>query len=186
MQGSVARDLTAAMNLNETLRTERLLLRRPRREDASAMHAILSDPLAMRYWSTPPHDDPAQSERWVAETVEAVAAGACDDFFIELLGSPGELIGKAGIWHGDEIGFLLHPRRWGKGYAREALLAVIDHAFTRRGLARIRADVDPRNERCLRLLTGLGFVEAGRAERTFKIGDAWTDSVYLALAATGN
>lgn len=150
------------------------------------MHAILSDPVAMRYWSTLPHHDIAQSEGWVADTIAAIEAGNCDDFFIELAESPGELIGKAGIWHGDEIGFLLHPRVWGKGYAREALQAVIRRAFEVRDLKQIHADVDPRNERCLRLLERLGFRETGRAERTFKIGDEWTDSVYLALAAPGN
>lgn len=160
------------------LETERLLLRRPRLADAPAMHAILSDPEAMRFWSTLPHADPAQSAAWVADTISAVAAGSCDDFFVE---RDGVLIGKAGLWHGDEIGFLFSPAVWGKGYAREALQAVIAHAFGTRGLSQIRADVDPRNERCLGLLTRLGFKETGRAERTFKIGDEWTDSVYLTL-----
>ena len=32
----------------DEIRTERLLLRRARMEDAAAMHAIMSDPVAMR------------------------------------------------------------------------------------------------------------------------------------------
>lgn len=162
----------------DTLHTERLLLRRPRLDDAAEMHAILGNPEAMRYWSTLPHADPAQSAAWVADTIAAVAAGTCDDFFVEL---DGAVIGKCGLWHGDEIGFLFAPAVWGKGYAREALAAVIAHAFGTRGLSQIRADVDPRNERCLRLLTALGFRETGRAERTFKLGEEWVDSVYLTL-----
>ena len=43
------------------------------------------------------------------------------------------------------------------------------------------AAVDPRNHRCLALLTQLGFKETGRAERTFCIGGEWSDSVYLVL-----
>ena len=161
------------------LHTPRLTLRRPRPADAPAMHAILSDPTAMRYWSTLPHAELAQSEAWVAATIAAIESGACDDFFVE---REGELIGKAGLWNGDEIGFLFHPSVWGQGYAREALGAVIAHAFASGGRTQIRADVDPRNERCLRLLTSLGFRETGRAERTFCIGGEWSDSVYLALA----
>ncbi len=168
----------AAIDPTAILRTARLVLRRPRPGDAVAMHAILSDPEAMRYWSTLPHTELAQSEAWVAGTIEAIAAGACDDFFLE---RDGALIGKAGIWSGDEIGFLLAPAVWGQGYGREALQAVIAHAFGNRGLARIRADVDPCNGRSLRLLTSLGFQETGRAERTFKIGADWVDSVYLTL-----
>jgi RimJ/RimL family protein N-acetyltransferase len=32
------------------------------------------------------------------------------------------------------------------------------------------------------VLAKLGFVETGRAERTFLLGEEWCDSVYLALA----
>jgi [ribosomal protein S5]-alanine N-acetyltransferase len=162
-----------------TLSTERLKLRRPRPEDAPAMHAILSDPQAMRYWSTPPHAEYAESEAWVAATIRAIASGECGDFFVE---RDGYLIGKAGLWNGDEIGFLFSPAVRGQGYAREALGAVIAHAFGAGGRTQIRADVDPRNDRCLRLLTRLGFRETGRAERTFCIGGEWSDSVYLVLA----
>jgi RimJ/RimL family protein N-acetyltransferase len=141
------------------------------------MHAILSDPVAMRYWSTLPHRDLAESQAWVAAAISAIANGDCDDFFVERNGA---LIGKAGLWNGDEIGFLFHPSVWGLGYAREALGAVIARAF-QGDRTQIRADVDPRNDRCLRLLTGLGFQETGRAERTFCIGGEWSDSVYLVL-----
>ncbi len=92
------------------------------------------------------------------------------------------MIGKAGLWNRNELGFLFSPTVWGKGYAREALQAVIDRAFRDRGHEEIRAEADPRNERCLRLLTHLGFRETGRAERTYHIGGEWSDSVYLSLA----
>jgi RimJ/RimL family protein N-acetyltransferase len=147
-------------------------------EDSAAMHAILSDPTAMRYWSTLPHRELAESEAWVASTIRAIESGECDDFFVE---RDGQLIGKAGLWNGDEIGFLFSPAVWGQGYAREALTAVIGHAFGSGGRTRIRADADPRNDRSLRLLIGLGFREPGRAERTFCIGGEWSDSVYLVL-----
>lgn len=160
------------------LSTPRLTLRRPRLEDAPALYAILSDPAAMRYWSTLPHAELAESEAWVAAAIRAIDSGECDDFFVE---RDGRLIGKAGLWNGDEIGFLFSPAVWGQGYAREALGAVIAHAFGAGGRTQIRADVDPRNDRSLHLLTRLGFRETGRAERTFRIGGEWSDSVYLTL-----
>ena len=165
--------------MNTILRTQRLVLRRPRSDDVAAMHAILRDPLAMRYWSTLPHTEVAETEAWIAKTIDAINAGECDDFFVE---QDGLLIGKAGLWNRNEIGFLFSPTVWGKGYAREALQAVIDRAFRDCGHEEIRAEADPRNERCLRLLTRLGFRETGRAERTFHIGGEWSDSVYLSLA----
>jgi ribosomal-protein-alanine N-acetyltransferase len=168
--------------MDTTLRTERLLLRRPRPDDVAAMHAILSDPLAMRYWSSLPHASMAQTERWIAATIEAIRAGKSDDFVIA---RNGQLIGKAGLWHGNEIGFLLGPAAWGRGYAREALEVLIARAFTVTGHSEIRAEADPRNERCLHLLDRLGFRETGRAERTWQIGGEWSDSMYLALAGPG-
>ncbi len=169
-------------DMNTILRTERLILRRPRSDDVAAMHVILSDPIAMRYWSTLPHATLAETEAWIAKTIDAIIAGECDDFFIE---REGLLIGKAGLWHRNELGFLFSPTVWGKGYAREALSAVIDRAFSVGGHDALRAEADPRNERCLRLLARLGFRETGRAERTFHVGGEWSDSVYFALSKHG-
>ena len=65
-----------------------------------------------------------------------------EDFIVEL---DGRLIGKAGLWRFPEIGFILHPDHWGRGFAREALGFVIDRAFDVHGLPKVDADVDPRN-----------------------------------------
>lgn len=160
------------------LRTGRLALRRAQPADLDAIHAILSNAQAMRYWSTPPHADIEQSRRWLAAMIEAPEIES-DDFVVTRNGA---VIGKAGFWRLPEIGFIFHPDHWGHGYASEALRAVIAHAFAHRRLAQVIADVDPRNEACLRLLARLGFEETGRAERTFCIGGEWSDSVYFALA----
>ena len=167
------------MLMADSITTARLFLRRFRAEDAAAFHPILSDPEAMRYWSTPPHRDFSETEAWIAKTIEAVDKGEADDF-IAL--SEGAVIGKAGLWSGNEIGMIFAPASWGRGFAGEAVTAIAARAFAR-GLASIKADVDPRNERSLRLLTRLGFAETGRATRTFKVGDEWVDSVYLELKA---
>ena len=43
------------------------------------------------------------------------------------------------------------------------------------------ADVDPRNESCIGILTKFGFVETGRRERTLETHLGWCDSVYFEL-----
>ena len=161
------------------LRTERLVLRRMAMEDAPALHAVLSDPVAMLYWSTLPHDSLAVTEAWVAETIAAVAAGKADDFVVVL---DGAVIGKAGLWQGTEIGVLLSREAWGCGYAAEALRTIIARAFGQ-GLAEIVADIDPRNTASRRLFERLGFRHTGSATATFEIGGEWTDSLYLTLTA---
>jgi RimJ/RimL family protein N-acetyltransferase len=49
------------------------------------------------------------------------------------------------------------------------------------GPSRLTADVDPRNLRSIKLLEKHGFVETGRANGTWQVGNELCDSVYLAL-----
>jgi len=159
------------------LKTERLILRRARPDDVDAFHAIMSDPKAMRYWSTPPHATLDETRAWVTNMAEDSPAER-EDFVVEL---DGRLIGKAGCYRLPEIGYILHPDVWGQGYAREALAAVIAHIFATRDLEKITADVDPRNAGSIGLLLRLGFVETHRAKGTWQVGDELCDSVYFAL-----
>lgn len=156
--------------------TERLILRRARMADLDDVHAMLSHPAAMRYWSTPEHETLEDSRKWL-EGMVAEPAGE-DDFLIE---HQGRVVGKAGAWRLPEVGFLLHPDHWGKGLALEAMTAVIAHLFATHAVPELTAEADPRNAASLRLLGRLGFVETGRAERTLQWRDEWCDSVYLAL-----
>jgi RimJ/RimL family protein N-acetyltransferase len=162
--------------MTEELRTKRLLLRRATTEDSAPMHRIMSDPVAMRYWSTPPHTDLAQTERWIASMVEDDPATR-DDFIITL---DGALIGKMGAWKLPEFGFLIDPVHWGKGYASEALAAFIDRRRAL-GSTELTADVDPRNTASIRLLEQAGFVETHRAAGTWQVGDELCDSIYFRL-----
>ena len=64
------------------------------------------------------------------------------------------------------IAYELGPRHWGKGYATEAVRALIEHLFSVYGLVPkpaegvevIRAETDTRNDRSAALLKRLGFV----------------------------
>jgi RimJ/RimL family protein N-acetyltransferase len=162
------------------LRTERLTLRPARLDDVEAFHAIMSDPGAMRYWSTPPHATPDETREWVTGMAER-GAGPCTDFVIEL---DGKAIGKAGCYKLPDIGYILHPDHWGRGYAREAMTAVIAHIFATTGIEKLTADVDPRNTASIGLLQRLGFAETHRAKGTWQVGDELCDSVYFALPRT--
>lgn len=159
------------------LRTPRLVLRRATPDDLDALHEILSDPQAMRYWSTAPHTDLAQTRAWLDDMIGA-PPGESDDFIVE---HEGKLIGKAGCWRLPNVGYLFSPAVWGRGFGQEAMKAAIEHIFRSHPLPSLHADVDPNNAASLALLAKLGFRETGRAERTIKIGETWYDSVFLAL-----
>ncbi len=157
------------------IHTKRLVLRRARPEDTNALHPIFSDPRAMRYWSTLPHTEIAQTENFVAGMIHGKDA---DEFVIEF---EGKVIGKAGIWRKGEIGFILAPDVWGRGLGFEACKVLLEHYFDTHPNGVLIADVDPRNEASLKLLDNLGFRRTGYEERTFQLGDEWCDSVYLEL-----
>jgi len=162
------------------LETPRLILRRLANYDAPALHEMLSDAETMRFWSTLPHVEMAETEAWVAESVAATARGDAHDFAVL---REGRVIGRVTFWMGNEIGFLFHRDVWGQGLAREALAALLRYGFEELTFKTVRADVDPGNLRSLAVLERLGFKRTGYAERTFKIGETWVDSVYLELTA---
>lgn len=159
----------------DAITTQRLVLRRARIEDVGAMHRIMRDPVAMRYWSTLPHESVKQTADWVRSMLNPPDEG--DDFIVTL---DGEVIGKLGAWALPDIGYLIDPAHWGKGLASEALSAFIAHR-RREGSTFLTADTDPRNMASIRLLERHGFVETGRAEKTWLIGDQWYDSIYWRL-----
>ncbi len=159
------------------LKTMRLMMRSFRQEDAGPLHLIFSDAEAMRYWSTPTHEKLEDTEEFVKKTIEATLNRAGVDFVVVL---EDRIIGKMGLWNGNELGFIFAPDTWGNGYAREALQGVVKFAETK-GLDAIRADVDPRNERAIKLLMSNGFVLTGQAKNTFKVGENWVDSHYFEL-----
>lgn len=165
------------MSVSE-IRTRRLRIRRAEPRDLADIHAILGDPAAMRYWSTPAHGAMDQSRCWLDAMIAAPTL-ISDDYVIE---NRGRVIGKAGCWRLPEIGYILRRDSWGNGFGYEALEAIIARIMATRALSGIVADVDPRNIPSLALLDRLGFRETGRAARTMEVGGEWCDSVYLALS----
>ena len=160
----------------DEIRTKRLLLRRARADDLTALHRIMSDPQAMRYWSTLPHKSLDDTQRWLTSMID-VDPALSDDFIVTL---DGAAIGKLGAWKLPEIGFLTDRAEWERGLVSEALTAFIARRRTL-GSTEITADVDPRNEASLGLLKRAGFLETHRANGTWQVGNELCDSVYLRL-----
>jgi RimJ/RimL family protein N-acetyltransferase len=146
-------------------------------DDLEAMHSVLSDSRATRYWSTPPHVDLETTRLWL-ESMVASPAELSEDFVVEL---QGRVIGKAGFYRLPEIGYILHPDHWGRGLAYEALSAIIERTFSRFEIPALTADCDPRNTASHRLLEKLGFREVRREKNTWFIAGEWCDSIYLEL-----
>jgi Acetyltransferases, including N-acetylases of ribosomal proteins len=81
--------------------------------------------------------------------------------------NPDNIVGVAEIFDYDKdvnmvtIGYRLNDRFWGKGFATQAVKALIGYLFTEIGINRIQAFVMPENEKSLNVLRRNGFVEEG-------------------------
>jgi len=166
--------------------TERLRLRHPRPTDADAVFAIFGDIKAMRYWS----HEPMESLREAHDYIAAIDKGFADrSLFQWAITEPdaGALIGTVTLTAWDrtnrhaEVGFMLHPDEWGKGYASEAVRAVLAFGFERMNLHRVEAELDPRNLASARLLRGLGFSYEGLLPERWYLYDEWCDSALYGL-----
>lgn len=162
--------------------TKRLRLRPITADDATALHPVLSDAQAMRYWSRAPTNSvaetrayidparPAHGWRWWAITLKPF------DFAIGWV-SVGERR-QGGV---AEIGYILAREHWGRGIAREAVRVVIDHLFDVEEHRRVFADTDPENAGSCRLLEQLGFTLEGRLRGEWETHIGVRDSLIWGL-----
>ncbi len=168
------------------LETRRLILRGLRETDLPALFAVFSEPEVMRYWSSTPHRDLAETAGVLTRAREGFAARSAFQWGVAL-GEDGTAIGTCTLFRVEpkhlrgEVGYVLGRPYWGKGMAGEALAAVIGFAFDALGLHRLDADVDPRNARSLKLLERMGFAREGYLRESYRIGTEVTDSVILGL-----
>lgn len=164
------------------IRTARLVLRNAEPDDLEDMFAVFGDGRAMRYWSSPPHPDRQTTQARIDRMRAAFAERPCQ-FVIE---HAGRVIGTLGMAEINEVGFILHPDHWRKGFITEAMAALLPQLWQWTTADHLMADVDPGNAASIGLLTSLGFVETHREARTFFINGIWTDSVFFALSRPGS
>ena len=167
--------MSISKSADPILRTPRLTLRRARPDELDDLFAIMSDPDAMRYWSTLPHADKGVTRDRLSGMM------AQDPLGYFMLDRDGTVIGTAGLFDRNEIGFILHPAHWRRGYVTEAMRAIIPYLFATFPVDSLMADIDPRNDGSAATLRKLGFFETHRAARTYFIGGVWSDSAYFSL-----
>src|ERR1700744_2031745 len=143
------------------LETEQLRLEPLMASDARALFAILCDAEAMEFWHSPPLIRAATATEIVASQLAAMSDG---QFLYWTVWRGWDAIGSVHLSNLDfphrrgEIGFLFRRDQWGHGYGREAVAAVIDHAFGPLKLERLEA----RRLGAKRLVQHLGFLPEGR------------------------
>ena len=143
------------------LETQRLVLRAPQLVDGKAIAALANDRRIAENTARIPHPYRASdAESWIVD-VNADMEG--ETYLITL--ANGTVIGGCGFDMREgpaaEIGYWLGTRYWGKGYATEAVRALIDHAFTNLEHQALQSSVRVTNPGSRRVLEKCGFQWTG-------------------------
>lgn len=171
---------------------DRLILRRPRESDLEPLLPGWSDPEMVRY--TDHREDP---RAFVASFIADMRSKAPGD------GEPGgpwyqlvierredkAVLGDLGVGFGVpgerqvELGWRVLPRFQRRGYAREAVAALIPRLIEAHLIHRFVAVAAADNVASIALLRSLGFRQEGRFRESFQCGGRWLDDCYFALLA---
>jgi ribosomal-protein-alanine N-acetyltransferase len=163
----------------------RVALRLLERSDRDAFLALAHESRELhRPWTYPP-ERPEQFD-------ELYSRSRRDDFvcLVAVLPDTTELIGVftisqifRGAFQSAYLGYYANQRHAGRGYMREALEQVLDHAFGALELHRIEANIQPGNQPSIALARGAGFRLEGFSPRYLLIGGQWRDHERYALTA---
>ncbi|WP_029321503.1 GNAT family N-acetyltransferase [Butyrivibrio sp. AE3004] len=147
----------------DTIKTERLLLRKWKEQDAEILYKMASDPVIGKGAGWMPHRDSDYSKAIIRSILsdDGEYAISLRDNTEIVVGSIGLRIGaspKRGINREDEaeIGYWLGRDYWGYGYATEALSELIRYSFVEIGLSAVWCGFFDGNEKSKRVIENCG------------------------------
>ncbi|WP_312076376.1 GNAT family N-acetyltransferase [Chryseobacterium sp.] len=149
------------------IETERLILREIIPQDAEAFFAMDSNPEVVKYVGIKPLTDISQSVAMIESIRNQYTENKIGRWAV-ILKETGKLIGWSGLKLIKEInnhqnihdlGYRFTPEYWGKGYATETSVAVLNYGFNEMKLNSIFAYADVENDASNHVLRKLGFEE---------------------------
>ena len=150
----------------QPIESPRLLLRIVEEADLPALLTINGDDEVTRFLPYATWRSIADGQAWFARYRALIASSTASQFVVIEKASD-SIIGTCLLFRHEaasdrmELGYVLGRAHWGGGLMREALSALIAHAFTAYGLRRLEAEVNPDNRASDVLLRRLGFTHEG-------------------------
>lgn len=145
--------------MTPALTTSRLLLRPVEEEDLDVMLTIRNAPAVVARTRTGEALPREEMAGQLARRCVSWREKGYGSWLVLLDGEPVAFVEVTPIGEGSgvdpdaiEIGVVVHPDHWGKGFAAEAGLAAARDLFDRLAVDRVYAGVDPDNEKSLRAL----------------------------------
>ncbi len=152
------------MNPPEQIESERLILRKPRVDDAPAIFAgWVQDPEVARHLTWRPHENVETTKAMLERVAVAWEQGLRFPFVIAVKNTH-QLAGMIEIRmesHKAELGYVLAKEFWGKGYMTEAVRALIDWAFQQPSMYRVYATTSVENFGSQRVMEKAGMQREG-------------------------
>lgn len=164
------------------LRTERLVLRGFEASDAERVQELAAEREVAVNTMNIPHPYPeGGAAAWIAAQDEKP-----DPDDVRFAIDDGQLVGSIGLrvqrnFERAELGYWIGKPFWGRGYATEAVSAVIRYGFEELHLHRIYAGYFHRNERSARVMVKNGMTYEGRLRQHVKKWDEFVDVVYYGI-----
>jgi len=156
------------MKAPESIQTERLILRKARVEDASAIfEGYAQDPEVTRYMIWRPHKSIQEAKQFLSACEDLWRAGK-DFTYAVTLKENGTLTGMFALHLMKlkiEVGYVLARSHWGKGYMTEALRVVIEWALAQPDIFRVQATCDVENVGSARVMEKAGMTCEGVLRR---------------------
>ena len=169
------------------LETTNLLLRPFEEADFNDVHDYAQDPEVTRYQSWGPNDAD-ETREFLRRSIDAFESLDGEDLeFAIVERSSSKVIGGCGIharrkqFREYEIGWTLSKAFWRRGFGTEAVLALIEFAFSVRNAHRLYALIDAENIASVALSEKLGFVREGHNRSDTLIRGEWRDTLVFAL-----
>jgi len=157
------------LQIPDHFETSRLNMVRLRHEDAEEIfYTYASKPEATKFVSWKTHDRLADTRAYLENTIRGWNAGAEYGFAVRLRNN--RLIGSCGILNDGgkvQFGYILSPSQWGKGYATEVCMKLMEVLQSIPGVVSIWTFIDSENEASARVLLKAGLVVADRREGWF-------------------
>lgn len=153
----------------EIIRTARLSLQPPKREDApEVFEAYARDAEVTRYLTWPPYTQVEPLAGFLQLRADDWAQDTGHYAYIIRLAGTGELAGSIGFRRDGAqaiIGYVLGRKFWGQGYMTEALRALLDWTDTQPDIFRAWAFCDMENPASARVMEKAGMTREGILRR---------------------
>ena len=143
------------------IKTDRLVMRRVGLDDVEELFRIFSNEILFKYFVSGADTNLEDTENRIKKVVAHWQEYDFGDYKV-LDKDTNQLIGYGGLHYKEaggniNISYIVAPEHWGHGYGQEICLALIDQGFSRLGLDKIVAEIDPKNNISVNLVEKSGF-----------------------------